>query len=180
MKDGYEIIDEVAGVYRIFPLQPLRRTPGTHFDLVPMSALPRIDALDRVIHERGANSPGRVGDVERPWYMHPHQDDNLIVLHGIRYVDLYTVAHGKIESFVVTPHRIERDEAVIVDGPAMLVWPRNVFHRVVSCEKDGSASVNFAVHHEGFDIRTNFNIYDLDPAAGKYRVLREGFLDQPG
>jgi len=176
---GFEILDEVPNLYRVVALRVLRRTPGVFFDCVPVSAFPRIDALDRVIHEGGACSPGAVGEVERPWYMHPHQDDNLIVLHGIRYVDIYTPGHGRVERFVVTPHRVERNGAVVVDGPAMLVWPRGVFHRVRSCEKNGSASLNFAVHYEGFDIRTNFSIYDLDPATGEYQVIREGHLDQP-
>jgi len=44
----------------------------------------------------------------------------------------------------------------------------------------GSASLNLAVHHDGFDIRTNFSVYDLDPDTGQYRVIREGHLDQPG
>jgi hypothetical protein len=34
------------------------------------------------------------------------------------------------------------------------------------------------VHYEGLDMRTNFNIYDLDTANGAYRVIREGFRDQ--
>jgi len=60
----------------------------------------------------------------------------------------------------------------------MLVWPCGVFHRIVSCPEQGSASVNFAVRYEGFNIRTNFNIYDLDTESGKYKVIREGHLDQ--
>jgi hypothetical protein len=61
----------------------------------------------------------------------------------------------------------------------MLVWPRGVFHRIRSDEKSGSASLNFAVRYEGFDIRTNFNIYDLNPADGEYWMIRAGYLDQP-
>ena len=60
----------------------------------------------------------------------------------------------------------------------MLVWPCNVFHRIRT-DSQGSASMNLAVHHEGFDIRTNFNVYDLDTTTGEYRVIREGHLDQP-
>ena len=36
-----------------------------------------------------------------------------------------------------------------------------------------------AVHYADFDIRANFSSYDLDPASGTYRVIREGHLDQP-
>jgi hypothetical protein len=172
-------LEEVAGLYRIIPLRVLRKTPGVSFDIVPREALPRIDGIDRVLHKSDAISPGAVGDVARPWYMHPHQDDNLIVLQGTRFVDIYTKAHGHIESFTVTSHRIEHDGKLVFDGPAMLVWPTGVFHRIHSDAKDGSASINFAVRYEGFDVRTNFNIYDLDPASGEYRVIRAGYLDQP-
>ncbi len=174
------VFREVSGLYRIVPLKVLRRTPGVSFDVVPLQAFPRVDALDRVVHGQGAVSPGPVGDVQRPWYMHSHQDDNLIVLHGTRYVDIYTVAHGKVESFVVTPYQVRQGEEVVFDGAAMLVWPRGVFHRIRSCEKEGSASLNLAVHYEGLDIRTNFSVYDLSPETGEHRVIREGHLDQPG
>jgi hypothetical protein len=173
------VIAEVPGLYRVIPLRVLRRTPGVAFDVLPRAALPRIDAIDRVLHEPGAVSPGPVGAVARPWYMHPHQEDNLLVLHGTRYVDIYTPAHGRVESFVVTPHRVEHDDRLLFDGPAMLVWPTHVFHRILSDGQTGSASVNFATRSTGFDIRTNFNVYDLDPATGEYRVIREGHLNQP-
>ena len=111
--------------------------------------------------------------------MHPLQDDNLIVLHGTRFVDIYTKAHGSVESFDLTPERITHNGKVIFEGGAMLVWPRGVFHRIRSAERIGSASLNFAVRYEGFDIRTNFNVYDLDVQSGEYRMIRAGYLDQP-
>lgn len=175
---SYKIIQEVPGLYRVIPLTPFRRTAGVFFDFVPVAAIPRISAIDRVIHERGAVSPGSVGGVTRPWYMHPHQNDNLLVLHGVRHVDLYSAGHDRMESFNVYPDRLEDGEgAVLYDSPCMLVWPTYVFHRIVSGEQ-GSASLNFAVHHEGFDIRTNFNIYDLDVVTGRHSLLREGHRDQ--
>jgi hypothetical protein len=173
------VCEEVAGLYRIVPLRELRRTPGVLFDLVPMELLPRIDGIDRVLHEHGAISPGPVGNVARPWYMHTHQDDNLIVLQGTRYVDIYTPSHGQIESFVVTANAVFHDGKTAFDGPAMLVWPRGVFHRIESDEQTGSASLNFAVWYEGYDVRTNFSIYDLDPVTGTHRMIRAGYLDQP-
>lgn len=173
-----KVLDEVPGLYRIIPLTLLRRTSKVNFDCIPLDVLPRIDAIDRVLHEGGATSPGPVGNIARPWYMHPSQDDNLLVLHGTRQVEIYTPEHGKIEEFTVTPNEIRRNDQVIVQGGAMLVWPRRVFHRIRTAGA-GSASLNFAVHYQGFDIRTNFNIYDLDPVSGSFRVIREGHLDQP-
>ncbi|WP_291323329.1 hypothetical protein [Desulfonatronospira sp.] len=170
------VFQEVKDFYRIIPLQSMRRTPGVFFDNVPMDFLPRIDAIDRVLHQGGAVSPGPVEDVQRPWYMHPHQDDNLIVLYGVRDVDIY-IKGGQMTSFRVTPHQVIHNGEVLYDGPAMLVWPRYVFHRITSGE-EGSASLNFAVHYQGLDMRTNFNIYDLDTETGSFEVIREGFRDQ--
>jgi hypothetical protein len=170
------VFREVQDFYRIIPLQQLRRTPGVSFDNVPMQFLQRINAIDRVIHAQSAVSPGPVGDVARPWYMHLSQDDNLIVLHGTRHVDIYKHEHG-MQSFTVTPGQILQGKNVIFDGPAMLVWPRFVFHRITSGPQ-GSASLNFAVHYDGLDLRTNFNIYDLNLRTGEHTMIREGFRDQ--
>lgn len=178
MLNDVKILLEVAGLYRITLLNPFRKTPGVVFDNVPTKAFPRIDAIDRVLHIRNAASPGPVGDVGRPWYMHPHQDDNLVVLQGTRHVELYTHRHGRIEEFAVTSDGLSSAGKVISEGAAMLSWPRGVFHRVRSAE-EGSVAINFAVHHEGIDMRTNFNIYDVDLESGRFWVIREAHLDQP-
>jgi len=171
------IVEEVPEFYRIIALEPFRKTEGVRFDLVPMDLLPRIDGIDRVIHDKDALSPGPVGGVERPWYLHQSQEDNLIVLHGVRTVDIYTLKHRRVETFVVEPERVLKNGTLVYDGPAMLVWPCNVFHRIRSGER-GSASLNFAVRHPGFDIRTNFSVYRLDTDTGDYSVIRAGHLDQ--
>jgi len=173
-----DVQQEIAGLYKIIPMKVFRKTPGVSFDCLNVKDLPRIDAIDRVIHHGGAVSPGPVGDVERPWYMHPFQADNLMVLSGERHVEIYIKEHGKIVKVDVTADKIIIDGKLAYDGPGMLVWPCHVFHRISSCPVKGSASVNFAVHYEGFNIRTNFNIYDLNPETGDYKVIREGHLDQ--
>jgi hypothetical protein len=171
------IVAEIPGFYKVIALKPFRKTAGVSFDILPKNLIPKVDAIDRVIHKNKAVSPGPVGDVHEPWYMHPYQDDNLMVLQGVRYVDIYTRAHGRIESFVITPERLEHDSKILYDGPALLVWPRTVFHRIKS-GASGSASINLATHYEGIDMRTNFNIYDLDIETGKFKLIRDGHLDQ--
>lgn len=171
------IVKEVKGLYFIVEMKLLRKTPGVVFDLYPLETIEHIDAIDRVLHEKDAVSPGPVGDVMRPWYMHEHQVDHLIVLHGQRTVHLYTRDHGKVEEFVVTPHRIMQNGGILFDGSGVLCWPTHVFHRIVSGET-GSASINLATHYKGFDVRHNFSIYDLDTTSGSYRVIRKGFEDQ--
>lgn len=171
------IIEEVKNLYQIIRLKEFRRTEGVAFDVMVESMVPKIDAIDRVLHKGGAVSPGAVGDIDRPWYMHFHQEDNLFVLHGKRYVELYTPEHGVIEKFVVTADYIEHNGELVCDGGAVLTWPTHVFHRIISGD-EGSASINLATHHDGFDIKTNFNIYDLNTDTGEYKVIREGYKDQ--
>ncbi|MFZ2780435.1 MAG: hypothetical protein WAZ99_11310 [Rectinemataceae bacterium] len=171
------LLDEVERFWRVIRLKPFRRTEGVAFDILPMKYLPRVDGIDRVIHRSSALSPGSVGGVERPWYCHPHQEDNLMVLQGVRTVDIYTTEYRRMETFIVEPERVVHNGKVIFEGPAMLVWPVNVFHRIKSGES-GSVSINFAVRHPGFDIDTNFSVYDLDVETGKFSMIREGRLDQ--
>lgn len=172
------ILEEVKNLYKIITLKEIRRTDKVKFDALDVSQMPHIDGFDRVIHEPNAISPGCVGTVKYPWYMHPHQEDNLMVLAGTRYIDIYTPEHGEIEHFSVTADKVCRGNEICYTGAAMLVWPRNVFHRIRSCPQYGSASVNFAVRFEGFDIKTNFNIYDINADTGKFKVIRAGHLDQ--
>lgn len=171
------VVEEVKGLYQIIKLKEFRRTPNVEFDVMLKSMVPKIDAIDRVIHRGPAVSPGPVGEVERPWYMHTHQNDNLFVLNGLRNVELYSVEHGKIEHFVVTPDYISHNGEIVVEGGAVLVWPTQVFHRIISGE-EGSASINLATHVEGIDMKTNFNIYSLDTNTGEYQMIREGYKDQ--
>ncbi|MDP2791907.1 MAG: hypothetical protein Q8O15_09160 [Rectinemataceae bacterium] len=171
------VLDEVDRFWRIIKLKPFRRTEGVAFDIMPMKYLPKIDGIDRVIHKHGALSPGSVGDVVRPWYLHQQQEDNLLVLQGVRYVEIYSLEYRRVERFTVEPERIFHNDKLVYEGPAIVVWPTNVFHRIVSGD-DGSASLNFAVRLPGYDVNTNFSVYDLNVETGDYRVVREGKLDQ--
>ena len=172
------VLEQVEGVYRVLRLSRLRQTPGVSFDVLPPGLVPRVDSIDRVIHEAGALSPGSVGQVERPWYMHPDQDDHLMVLDGKRYVDLYSPILGRMISFEVGPDRVLREGEVLCELASLLVWDRGVFHRIRSHEATGSRSINLATHYPGFDIDTNFNIYDLDVNTGAYHTIRKGSEDQ--
>lgn len=171
------IVKEVKDFYKVIKLKEFRKTEGVSFDIMVESMIPKIHGIDRVIHEEGAISPGTVGSVKEAWYMHPHQEDNLFVLQGKRYVELYMPQHGEIEKFVITPDYVEHNGERILDGGGLITWSTDVFHRITSGKK-GSASINLATHLPGFDIKTNFNIYDVDIKTGKHKLLREGHKDQ--
>lgn len=169
-------------MYRIIPLRVLRRTAGVKFDEMVPSDIPKIDGIDRVIHGPNSISPGPVDDctpaVTRPWYMHPAQDDNLMVLQGTRYVDIFNPKNKEQASFIITPDKIYKNDKLYLDGPAMVVWPAGIFHRIISGD-EGSISVNFSTRIKGFDLKDNFNIYNLCRTTGTYTLLKDGIEDQP-
>ena len=169
-------------MYRIIPLRILRRTKGVKFDEMVPSDIPKIDGIDRVIHGPNSISPGPVEDapvpIKRPWYMHPGQDDNLLVLQGTRYIDIFDAKTVSKASFIVTPDKVYKNDKLYFDGPAMVVWPAGIFHRIIS-GVEGSISVNLSTRTNKFDIRDNFNIYNVCTQSGDYQLLKEGHEDQP-
>lgn len=169
-------------MYRLIPLRNLRRTMGVKFDEMVPSDIPKIHGIDRVIHSSNSISPASIEDttppIKRPWYMHPGQDDNLLVLQGTRYIDIFDAKTLQKASFIVTPDQIYKNDKLYYDGAAMVVWPAGIFHRIIS-GSEGSISVNFSTRTDNFNLQDNFNIYNLCTTTGNYQVLKEGHEDQP-
>ena len=170
-----KIVKKVEGLFHIIPLEVLRKTENVDFNIMPL--LPEFNGIDVVTHWPGAHSPWDVWEKTNLWYMHTGQEDNLVTLHGSRNVELYTKKHGKIEKFEISHKQIKWNGEVVFDGPAVLGWPTNVFHR--NSYPEGSVSMNFAVRTSNFNLDTEFNIYDVDTTTGEYEVVRLGKLDQP-
>lgn len=169
-------------MYRLIPLRMMRRTKGVVFDEMVPSDIPKIDGIDKVIHGANSISPGPVEDstppCKRPWYMHPGQDDNLMVLQGTRYIDIFCTKRKEKASFIVTPEKIYKNDKLYYDGAAMVVWPAGIFHRIISGD-EGSISINFATRTKQFDMSNNFNIYELNTYSGNHTVIKDGTEDQP-
>ncbi len=172
--------------FKIIPLKKFRKTNKVSFYNVPI--VENMKSIDLVIHEQFAHSPGEIKGFKRPWYYHPAQIDNLFVTFGQRTVDLYKLGQGKeILTFQVDPYSIKQiyysdngdieKTKTLIHEPAILHWESEVFHRVTTGEK-GSASVNLAIHLPEFDLKTNFNIYNIDIKNQTFQVLRQGFKDQ--
>ncbi|MCG8571472.1 MAG: hypothetical protein MJB14_15160, partial [Spirochaetes bacterium] len=171
------LVKEVKGFYQILALKAFRRTPGVAFEMITKRNIFKIDAIDRVIHVSDAISPGKVSNVEYPWYMHPHQEDHLLVLQGERNVELFSPETKEIHRFRCTPDEIYLNDELVFQGGNLLCWSCGIFHHVKS-GVNGSASINLATHYPGFHIDTNFHIYNLDLNTGEYQVIREGIKDQ--
>ena len=169
-------------MYRLIPLRVLRQTVGVKFNEMPRSDIPKIDGIDQVFHGPNSISPGSIEDttvpVKRPWYMHPGQDDNLMVLSGTRYVDIFCPKKKQLASFVITPDKIYKNDKLYYNGPALVVWPAGIFHRIISGD-EGSISLNFATRNKKYNIDDNFNIYSLNTYTGEYHCVRDGSEDQP-
>jgi hypothetical protein len=170
---------QIPGLYHLIPLHPRHAAPGIHLHDLKLADVGEVTTIERLIHGRGAVSPAPVGYVLRPWHMHTHQIDNLLVLHGTRYVELYWSAHGSVERFTLKPDLILHGDNVLFEGAAIFGCPTGVFHRVVSCDREGSAALNLIVQRPGIDLRSNANLYDLDIASGQSRVVRAGHLERP-
>lgn len=168
---------KIEGFYSIKPLKLFRKTEGVVFDAIPKELVAKTSSIDRVLHDKNAVSPGPINDIKRPWYMHFHQQDNLIVLQGHRIVELFSLDLNKKIIFKIYPNKILCDDKVLLDEGGVLTWEENIFHRIIS-EEEGSASLNFAVRSEGFDIKNNFDIYSIDENLKTYKSIREGFKDQ--
>jgi len=160
-------------MYRLIPLRTLRRTSGVKFDEIIPSDIPKVDAIDKVIHGPNTMSPGPTKNIIRPWYKHSKQENNLLVLQGTRYMDIYDPKTQDKASFIITPDKIYKNEKLYYDGPAMVVWPSGTFHRIISGD-EGSVSINFAARERGFEFQEYFNIYDLNTETGSFTCIKNG------
>jgi hypothetical protein len=173
MKNNRQIVYE--GMCYIIPLSKLRETPKAKFYFVPNFVEEGISTVQRVSHEPGAMSPSIEGEDSQPWYMHPHQEDNMMVMAGERIIDLYTKEHG-VQTFEATPDKLTHNGKLLIEEAYVFGWYTEVFHRPNS--PNGSEAIFMTHHTEGFDFNMEFNIYSLDLETGDYSVARAGHLDQ--
>ena len=176
----FKNIEKKTWIYKdlafIIPMKLLRKTPSVEFYTIP-EVIKHLDAIDKVIHAPGAKSPMIKGDKNHYWYMHDAQEDKIVVHEGKRIIELYSHKHKKIEKFEVTAHTIKHGGKIIFKGAGILGWPKKVFHKIAS--PNGSISTNYAKHYSNFDLKHNFNIYDIDVKINKHTLIRDGYKDQP-
>ena len=172
-----DITHKKEWLFHVIPFELLRHTDNVDFHSIPY--LDQINSMDRVIHSPWAISPWKVWEVSEWWYMHPAQEDNLITTSGNRIVELYhpKFSDWKIERFELSDKFIKHNWKIICDWPWILGWPTWIYHRNKSPE--GSASLNLWIRFEGFDIDTEFNIYDINQKTWEIKMIRKGSIDQP-
>ena len=122
------------------PIHLFRETPlVTFFD----ASVPDSNGTDVVIHSGAATSPPDDGDREQ-YYVHQHQIDHNLVLHGQRTFRLLNPSWKQ-------PHHV----VLLERAMGALVIPVGTYHRSVSGD-DGSLVLNQSIRDAKFDYATEF------------------------
>lgn len=135
-----------APMFELIPYEKFRDTPAVRFYDI---TVPTSNARDLVVHSGPAVSPPD-DPASGAWqfYLHPHQEDNLLALHGGRTFYLVNLGWNY-------PFHIVRLES----GGDILRIPPGTFHRSVS-DPDGSLVLNQAVREEGASVLREFRVYN--------------------
>jgi len=135
-----------APMFELIPYEKFRDTPAVRFFDI---TVPTSNARDLVVHSGPAVSPP--DDPESgawQFYLHPHQEDNLLALQGGRTFFLVNLGWNY-------PFHIVRLDS----GGDILRIPPGTFHRSVS-DPDGSLVLNQAVREEGASVLREFRVYN--------------------
>ena len=133
-------------MFELLAYERFRDTPAVRFFDITVDTS---NARDLVIHSGPAVSPPNDPD-SGAWqfYLHPHQEDNLLAASGGRTFYLVNLAWEQ-------PFHIVRLDS----GGDILRIPPGTFHRSVS-DPDGSVVLNQAVREEGVSLVQEFRVYN--------------------
>ncbi len=132
-------------MYQLIPYHRFRDTPQVSFFDITIGAS---NARDLVFHEGAATSPNNSDHGNWQFYLHPHQEDNLMALSGGRTFYLVNFAWD-------VPFHVVRLDA---KGDILRI-PPGTFHRSVS-DPDGSVVLNQAVRATQTTIEKEFRVYN--------------------
>lgn len=135
-----------APMFELIPYEKFRDTPDVRFYDITVG---NSNARDLVVHAGPAVSPPD-DPASGAWqfYLHPHQEDNLLALQGGR--TFYLVNFGWNYPFHIV--RLET-------GGDILRIPPGTFHRSVS-DAEGSVVLNQAVREPGASVVREFRVYN--------------------
>ncbi|MEL7141602.1 MAG: redox protein [Cyanobacteria bacterium J06643_4] len=144
-------------MFQLLDFRKFRDTPSVQFFDI---TVPASNARDLVFHEGPAISPNNDENDDWQFYLHPHQEDNLLALSGGRTFHLINFEWRQ-------PYHVVRLEA----NRHILRIPPGTFHRSESDLK-GSLVINQAVRSEQASVKNEFRVY----SSGKIPKLKQ-FLD---
>ena len=135
-----------APMFELIPYQRFRDTPAVRFFDVTIADS---NARDLVVHSGPAVSPPDDSETGAwQFYLHPHQEDNLLAVQGGRTFYLVNFRWNY-------PFHIVRLEA----GGDILRIPPGTFHRSISDEQ-GSVVMNQAVREPEASVAREFRVYN--------------------
>ena len=135
-----------APMFELIPYQRFRDTPAVRFFDVTIADS---NARDLVVHSGPAISPPDHSETGAwQFYLHPHQEDNLLAVQGGRTFFLVNFRWNY-------PFHIVRLEA----GGDILRIPPGTFHRSIS-DEEGSVVMNQAVREPEASVAREFRVYN--------------------
>ncbi len=132
-------------MFELLQYSKFRDTPSVRFFDITIATS---NARDLVIHDGPAVSPNDAKDGFWQFYLHPHQEDNLLALSGGRTFYLVNL------SWEVPFHMVRLDSR----GDILRI-PPGTFHRSVS-DLHGSTVLNQAVRSESTTLAREFRVYN--------------------
>lgn len=150
-------------MFELLPFHRFRDTPSVQFFDITVA---QSNARDLVFHEGPAVSPPNDRDQAWQFYLHPHQEDNLMALSGGR--TFYLVNFAWSQPFHVV--RLDVNQGI-------LRIPPGTFHRSVS-DPDGSRVLNQAVRGAQATVEREFRVYNSAHIPRLQRLLTSGLPPQ--
>ena len=147
----------------LISFKKFRDTPQVRFFDITIG---ESNARDLVFHDGPATSPNNDQQGNWQFYLHPHQEDNLLALSGGRTFYLVNFAWEH-------PFHMVRLDA----NRNILRIPPGTFHRSVS-DSDGSLVLNQAVRQEYATVEGEFRVYNSWKIPRLRRLLASNFPPQ--
>ena len=132
-------------MFEMVSYKKFRDTPSVRFFDI---TVPESNVRDLVVHQGPAISPPNSERGYWQFYLHPHQEDNLLAIAGGRTFYLVNFTWNYPYHIV----RLETDREI-------LRIPRGTFHRSVS-DKNGSTVMNQAVRDVEATVASEFRVYN--------------------
>lgn len=150
-------------MFELLPFQRFRDTPRVKFfDITVQSS----NVRDLVLHEGPAVSPNNTSEGAWQFYLHPHQEDNLLAVSGGRTFHLVNFAW----QYPFHEVRLQANRHI-------LRIPPGTFHRSVS-DQAGSLVINQAVRAAQASVQSEFRVYSSSDVLPLYRLLTSGLPPQ--
>ena len=132
-------------MFELVAYKKFRDTPAVRFFDI---TVPESNVRDLVVHQGPAVSPPDSDEGYWQFYLHPHQEDNLLAISGGRTFCLVNFTWNYPYHIV----RLECDRDI-------LRIPRGTFHRSVS-DAQGSIVMNQAVRDVEATVKSEFRVYN--------------------